>query len=91
VSVAEIKIKSFEELEEALGELMLEKGTGSFHEEINYYNVLGLIKSFKTWVRKRLNEITRPEMLSSSGSSCAYADDELLKILEGEGGEKEKG
>lgn len=51
------EIKDFEGLEKALGELMLEKGTGPFHEEINYYNVLGLINSLKVWVRKEVLDL----------------------------------
>ncbi len=51
------EIKNFGGLEKALEDLMLEKGTGPFHEEINYYNVLGLINSFKAWLKKEVLDL----------------------------------
>lgn len=67
MSVAEIR--DFEELEKALGELMLEKGTGPFHEEINYYNVLGLINSLKAGLNKDLDIVKQCKIYAERGRS----------------------
>lgn len=107
------EIKNFEGLEKALGELMLERGTGPFHEEINYYNVLGLVNSLKAGLKKDLDIVKQCKIYAERGSwagideliedrkqckkcslfvvCCENIDKLLRRLLEGEGGEKEKG
>ncbi len=98
------EIKNFEGLTKALGDLMLEKGTGPFHEEINYYNILGLINSFGTSVKdaiKLIDECSENEThlddelckkcpLYKEGEAGIFCSDWILRRIlgEGEGGEK---
>lgn len=81
------EIKTTKELRKALGELMMKRGTGPFHEEINYYNVLGLINSFEAglWERLEWNKVA----LDKGENRRIGAIKELRKLLEGGDGEKE--